>query len=262
MTRPILVTGGTGTLGQHVVPRLREAGREVRVLTRSERNGSEGVKYVVGDLLGSTGIEAAVEGVETVLHLAGGPKGDDRATEALVRAATSAGIEHLVLISVIASDRIPLGYFRAKAGAERAVVESGIPHSILRAAQFHDLTLTVAQKMGAMPVVPAPGGLRWQPVDSREVASRLVELALGNPAGRVADLAGPEVQTLADLTRGYLAAHGKRRPFLPVRIPGKAGRAYRTGANLNLATAARGTGTWGQYLAERYPSPSTDPARA
>jgi uncharacterized protein YbjT (DUF2867 family) len=217
MTGTILVTGGTGTL----------------------------------DLLSGTGIEAAVEGVETVLHLAGGPKGDDRATETLVRAATNADVAHLVLISVIASDRIPLGYFRAKAGAERAVVESGIPHSILRATQFHDLTLTVAQKMGAMPLVPAPGGLRWQPVDSREVASRLVELALGNPAGRVADLAGPEVLTLADLTRGYLAARGKRRPFLPVRIPGKAGKAYRSGANLNLATAAHGNRTWKEYLAER-----------
>lgn len=262
MTRAILVTGGTGTLGQHVVPRLREAGREVRVLSRSAQEGSEGVEYVVGDLLGGTGIQAAVEGVETVLHLAGGPKGDDRATEALVRAGTDAGIEHLVLISVIASDRIPLGYFRAKAGAEQAVVESGIPHSILRAAQFHDLTLTVAQKMGAMPVVPAPRGLRWQPVDTREVAARLVELALGDPAGRVADLAGPEVQTLADLTRGYLAARGKHRPFLPVRIPGKAGRAYRAGDNLDLATAARGTRTWEEYLAERYPSPSKELDRA
>lgn len=261
MTKPILVTGGTGTLGQHVVPRLLDAGRDVRVLSRTQRDASEGVHYVVGDLLDDTGIEAAVEGVETVLHLAGGPKGDDQATDALVRAGTRAGIEHLVLISVIASDQIPLGYFRAKAAAEQAVLKSEIPHSILRAAQFHDLTLAVAQKMGAMPVVPAPGGLRWQPVDSREVASRLVELALGNPAGRVADLAGPEVFTLADLTRGYLAARGKRRPFLPVRIPGKAGRAYRAGANLNLATAARGTRTWEEHLKERYPRPSARPAR-
>lgn len=262
MTRPILVTGGTGTLGQHVVPRLREAGREVRVLSRSEREGSEGVEYAVGDLLGGTGVEAAVRGVDTVLHLAGGPKGDDRATEALMRAAALADVAHVVLISVIGSDQIPLGYFRAKAGAERAVVESGIPHSILRAAQFHDLTLTVAQKMGAMPVVPAPGGLRWQPVDSREVAERLVELTLGRPAGRVADLAGPEVHSLADLTRGYLAARGRRRPFLPVRIPGRAGKAYRAGDNLNLATAARGTRTWEEFLAERYPSPTLESARA
>jgi uncharacterized protein YbjT (DUF2867 family) len=253
MSRPILVTGGTGTLGQHLVPRLRRSGEQVRVLTRGERADEEGVTHVVADLLGDTEIEPALDGVTTVVHLAGGPKGDDRATEALMRASVNVGVEHVVLISVIASDQIPLGYFRAKAGAERAVVESGIPHSILRAAQFHDLALTVARKLAAMPVVPAPGGLRWQPVDSREVAVRLVELALGSPAGRVPDLAGPEVHTLADLTHGYLAARGKRRPFMPVRIPGKAGSAYRAGDNLNVATAAHGTLTWDEFLAERYP---------
>ena len=252
MTTPILVTGGTGTLGRHVVPLLRAAGRDVRVLSRHPREAEPGVEHVAGDLLAGTGLEAATKDVETVLHLAGGPKGDDRATRSLMEAAAPAGVGHVVLISVIGSDTIPLGYFRAKAGAERAVVESGIPHSILRAAQFHDLTLTVTQKMGGLPVVPAPGGLRWQPVDSREVAARLVELTLGHPAGRVADLAGPEVHTLADLTRGYLAARGRRRPFLPVRIPGKAGRAYRAGHNLNLTDAARGTRTWEQFLEERY----------
>ena len=259
MTSPILVTGGTGTLGKHLVPLLQSFGHEVRVLSRREHESHDGVTHVVGDLLGDTDLEPALDDVRTVVHLAGGPKGDDRATEALVRAGANVGVEHVVLISVIASDEIPLGYFRAKAGAERAVVESGIPYSILRAAQFHDLTLAVAQKMGALPVVPAPGGLRWQPVDSREVAARLVELALGSPAGRVADLAGPEVHTLADLTRGGLAARGKRRPFLPIRIPGKAGKAYRAGVNLNLSTADHGTRTWGEFLAERFASPSAQP---
>lgn len=86
MTGPILVTGGTGTLGQHLVPLLRASGHEVRVPTRREREAEEGVPHVVGDLLDDTGVEAAVEDVETVAQLAGGPKGDDRATETLVRA--------------------------------------------------------------------------------------------------------------------------------------------------------------------------------
>lgn len=254
MTTPILVTGGTGTLGNHVVPLLLEAGRDVRVLSRRARDPEPGIEYVVGDLLAGTGVETATEGVETVLHLAGGPKGDDRAARTLMQAGASAGVRHTVLISVIASDAVPLGYFRAKAGAEDAVVESGMPYSILRAAQFHDLTFTVAQKMGALPVVPAPGGLRWQPVDSREVAARLVQLALDGPAGRVNDLAGPEVHSLADLIRMYLSARGKRRPFLPVRIPGTAGRAYRDGLNLNQTDAVQGILTWQQFLEEQLAS--------
>ena len=56
-----------------------------------------------------------------------------------------------------------------------------------------------------------------------------------------------------------LAARGKRRPFLPIRIPGKAGKAYRAGVNLNLSTADQGTRTWGEFLAERFASPSAQP---
>lgn len=60
----------------------------------------------------------------------------------------------------------------------------------MRAAQFHDLVLTVAQKMAKLPVVPIADGLRFQPVEPGEVVARLVELTLDKPAGLVSDLAG------------------------------------------------------------------------
>ena len=65
MTSPILVTGGTGTLGEHVVPLLREAGHDVRVLSRHGRESGDGVEYVTADLLKGEGIDAAMAGVET-----------------------------------------------------------------------------------------------------------------------------------------------------------------------------------------------------
>lgn len=247
----VLVTGGTGTLGRHVVPRLQSAGRSVRVLSRNAPEPSEGFEHVVADLRKDDGIEPAVADVDTVVHLAGGPKGDDTATANLVSAAKEAGVRHVVYISVIAADAVPLGYFRAKAGAETAVEQSGIPWTTLRAAQFHDLTLGTVRTMGKLPIVPAPGGIRWEPVDSRDVAERLVELALGEPAGRVTDLAGPAVYTLAELTRSYLRTRGKRRPFLPVRVPGKMGRVYRAGENLALDGADHGKRTWEEFLADQ-----------
>ncbi|MFC5906065.1 SDR family oxidoreductase [Streptacidiphilus monticola] len=249
MTSPILVTGGTGTLGRHVVPLLRDAGREVRVLSRHGGTARDGVSHVTADLLDGTGLDAALDGVETVLHLAGGPKGDDTATEKLVRAARKADVRHFVYISVIGADAVPLGYFRAKHGAEQAVAAAGVPWTTLRAAQFHDLALTTVRAMAKLPVVPAPATVRWQPVDARDVAERLAELTLGQPAGRVPDLAGPEVFGLDALVRSYLAAAGKHRPLLPMRVPGKVGRVYRAGANLNLETAQQGTRTWAQFLA-------------
>ncbi len=250
MASTILVTGGTGTLGRHVIPLLLDAGSEVRVFSRHGRASGDGVDYVTGDLVKGEGIEAAVDGVDIVLHLAGGPKGDDVAARHLVRAASAAGVRHLVLISVIGADRVPLAWLRSKLAAEQAVAGSGIPWTTLRAAQFHDLALTMAEKMAKLPVIPAPG-MRLQPVDSREVAARLVELTLGAPAGLVPDLAGPQVCTMADLLGGYLRACGRRRPLLPVRIPGKAGRSYRAGENLSLDGAVQGKRTWEEFLAER-----------
>ncbi|GAA0356962.1 SDR family oxidoreductase [Actinoallomurus spadix] len=252
MSSTILVTGGTGLLGSQVVPLLHQAGHRVRVLSRHDRAPGDGVEYVAADLMSDDDgerLDKALTGVRTVLHLAGGPKGDDVATRNLVEAARRAGtVEHLVFISVIAADAVPLGYFTRKAESERIVAASGIPYTILRAAQFHDLALKTVRAMAKAPVLPAPGGIRWQPVDSRTVAARLAELTLGDPAGRVPDLAGPRVYTLEELQRGYLAAVGKRRMRLPIRVPGKVGKIYRSGANLNL-DASTGGETWERFLA-------------
>jgi uncharacterized protein YbjT (DUF2867 family) len=256
---PILVTGGTGTLGRLVVSRLRDAGREVRVLSRQSRDDAgEGVEFVTGDLATGEGIEAVVEGVEVIVHCAGSTKGDEEKALNLVRAASAAGVRHLVHISVVGADRIPVasgvdramfGYFESKLGAERAVAESGVPWTTLRATQFHDLMLTTAQGMARLPVIPVPSGFQFQPVDAGEVADRLVELALGPPAGLVPDIAGPRVYPMAELVRGYLRARGKRRPMLPLRLPGTAARSVRAGANLAPERAV-GRRTWEEFLAE------------
>ena len=250
-TRPILLTGGTGTLGRLVTPRLQDAGYQVRVLSRRRHESEDGMEFVIGDLATGEGLDAAVNGVGTIVHLAGGAKGDDEATRNLVRAASRAGVQHLVYISVIGADRVPLGWFRSKLGAERAVSESGLPWTTLRAAQFHHLVLTLVQKMAKLPVIPVPGGLRFQPVDPDEVAARLVELTLDKPIGLVPDLAGPRVYEMADLIRAYLRTRRKRRLMVPVRMPGKAGRAYRAGENLSLEGADVGKRTWEEFLVSR-----------
>ena len=245
----MLVTGGTGTLGRQVVPLVQAAGWKVRVLSRSATDRGDGVEYVAADLLKGDGIDAALEGVEVVVHLAGGPKGDDVGTQNLVRAAERAGVRHLVHISVTAVDQLPLTYFKSKLGAEEAVRGSSVPWTVLRAAQFHDFAWNTLAAMTKLPVLPMPGGLRLQPVDARDVAERLVELALGEPAGLVPDIVGPKVYSLGQLARDYLKATGKRRLSLPIRVPGKAGKVYRSGGNLTLTGATVGTRTWEDFVA-------------
>src|SRR5205814_10628822 len=119
-----------------------------------------------------------------------------------VRAAAQARARHLVFISVVGADRVPLvsgvdramfGYFGSKLAAERVVAGSVLPWSTLRATQFYDLLLLVARAIARLPLIPVPAGFKFQPVDTGEVADRLAELALGAPAGLVPDLAGPKV---------------------------------------------------------------------
>ena len=74
--------------------------------------------------------------------------------------------------------------------------------------------------------------------------------ALGEPVGLAPDVAGPEIHPMSELARDYLRAAGKHRPVLPVRVPGRAARAYRAGANLSPERAV-GTRTWAEFLAER-----------
>jgi uncharacterized protein YbjT (DUF2867 family) len=259
MASPILVTGGTGTLGRLVVLRLRDAGYDVRVLSRSNHQDRPGVEFVTGDLGTGEGIEAAVAGAEIIVHCAGTTKGDEEKARHLVRAASAAGTRHLVYISVVGADRVPVvsgidramfGYFQSKLAAERVIADSGLPWTTLRATQFHDLILMTVQGLAKMPVIPVPAGFRFQPVDTGEVATRLVDLAFAAPAGLVPDLGGPQVYEMTALVRSYLQACGKRRPILRVRMPGRAARAVRDGANLAPGHAV-GRRTWEDFLAAR-----------
>jgi len=264
MTEQVLVTGGTGRLGRRIAWGLREAGREVRVLTRRRPEAADGVEYVVGDLSTGKGLEAAVNGVAAIVHCATSARGDVEATRRLVAAASRTGTPHLVYVSIVGLDHIASwGYPRAKLACERMVAESGLPWTILRATQFYDYLLVNLRRLASLPVVLVPAGFHVKPVDQDEVAARLVELVLGEPASRAPDIAGPLVTSWADLLRDFLRASRRRRWVVPVRIPGT--RAVRDGALLPGPGHTAGSRTWQQFLAESLRPPqaeSTQEARS
>ncbi len=265
---PILVTGGTGTLGRHVVSRLRDAGCEVRVLTRNSRPAADGIRFVTGDLAKVDHLRPAVDGVAVIVHCASSTKGDVEATRNLVRAAASSPpLPHVVFISIVGVDTLPWGYMRSKLEAERVVADSGLPWTVLRATQFYDFVLRGAQRMARLPVIPVPSGFRVQPIDPDDVAARLVELALGDPAGRVPDLGGPQESTWDAMLRVYLRARHARRLIVPVRIPGtgrvRAGGLLPTQPAGAHAAGAQATGrrTWEAFLANDAPHGGHDASR-
>jgi len=266
---PILVTGGTGTLGRVVARLLLADGHQVRVLSRRPRPadagpaglGSAGLgsaEWAVGDLRKGRGIGAAVAAATAIVHCATGfGHGDVRATASLIEEARLES-PHLVYISIVGIDRVPLGYYKAKLEAERLIESSGLPWTILRATQFHQLIERGCVALAALPVLPVPARTPIQPIDAAEVAERLAGLAPGPAAGRVPDMGGPQIRSVADLVRCYLRARGRRRPLWPVLLPGAAFAGIRRGSLLAPEHAV-GRVTFDQFLAGRFPSGPAGP---
>jgi uncharacterized protein YbjT (DUF2867 family) len=233
----ILVTGGTGTLGRAVVARLGSA----RVLSRRP-----GPNRMVGDLMTGAGLPAALSEVDTVIHCATSQRTHDVTHARRLIEACASSRPHIVYVSIVGIEEIPLPYYRAKLAVERLLAGSGLPHTVLRATQFHDLILRLFTVQRWSPALFVPAGARFQPVDVTDVAERLGSLAASAPAGRVDDFGGPRVVPIRDLARAYLGA--RRRPVVPVRVPGAVLRGYRTGANL---APPAGTITFEEFLAHR-----------
>ena len=136
----ILVTGGTGTLGTHVVHRLNERGYPVRVLSRKARSGTKGVEYVVGDLAKGTGVDDAVAGADVIVHCASSTRADAEATQNLVNAAKAQKPPpHLVYISIVGVSGIRFGYFQTKLAAEKIVTDSGLPWTLRRCQELDEV---------------------------------------------------------------------------------------------------------------------------
>lgn len=223
----ILVTGGTGTLGRPTVERLRAAGQDVRILSRKP-----GENRAVGDLTTGDGLADALTGVSTVVHLATSTGTKDRQqTQRLVDASRTAGVSHLVYISIVGVDVVPYSYYRAKLDSERVIEASGIPFSIVRATQFHEFIELFLRLQSRLPVI---FGLNVpdQPIAAAEVATRLAELVDAGPSGRVADIGGPEQLQLREAIDTWQSAAGTHKPVMTLHLPLAFLRAMRAGKHM------------------------------
>jgi len=250
----VLVTGGTGTLGRPAVRGLLDRGHEVRVLSRRPAPTlPPGAAAVLGDLSTGAGVAAAVDGVNAVLHAAsntgaGLGRGDVTGTERLLEAARSAAVAHLLYVSIVGIDRIPLIYYRRKLACEQAILASGVGHTILRATQFHDLLSAALRAVEGWPLVLLPVSWRFQPVAAEEAAARAVALLVSGPHGRTTDFGGPEVLTVRELTRVWRLHRGRPRRVIGIPLPGRVARGFRLGLN-TCPSNAEGRQRWAEHVA-------------
>ena len=232
----IAIVGGTGTVGREAARELVRRGHEVRVLAR------HAPEFPV-DVRDGSGLAAALDGVEVVVDATqGGRSVIVDGTARLLRAEARAGVAHHVGVSIVGIDRVGGPYYRAKLDQERLVAESGVPWTIVRATQFHQLvarTFAATARLGVLPTAGVP----LQPVDPREVARVLADTVEAEPSHAITQFAGPEVLSACELAYLWKRATGSRA--LSVPIP--AGKALRAGGLTNRG-AWRGRVSFAEWL--------------
>jgi uncharacterized protein YbjT (DUF2867 family) len=221
----ILVTGATGTVGGQVIEQLTKRGANVRALVRdpSKANFPAGVEVVQGDLLDVDSLRSAFSGVSTLFLL--NAVVADEYTQALIalNIACEAGIERIVYLSVIHSDRyVNVPHFAGKYGVERMIEQMGLNATILRPAYFISNDLTIKDVVTGYGIYPMPIGSKGLAmVDTHDIAEvaaieliRREQSAVPLPLDRI-NVVGPDTLTGSDVAAIWTQVLGR-----PIAYPG------------------------------------------
>ena len=260
----ILVTGGTGHLGQDLVRTLLRQGNRVRVLARSPRRDSD-IEWATGDLATGDGLQAALDGVDTVINAAtcspiarrGGVRPVDfikspsavdvEGTERLLALSREEGVRHFLHVSIVGLDEASLPYARVKLRGEQRVRQSNLPWTVVRAMPFYYLLERMLAGLAWLPVWPVPKAA-FNPVDTSDVADYLAKCALEGPHGVRDEIGGPEDLSCSEFTRQYQHARGLHRPILPA-LSEKSAR----GMGFVVSQGVRGRLRWSEWLERQTP---------
>jgi uncharacterized protein YbjT (DUF2867 family) len=241
--KKIAVAGATGRVGHHVVDLLTERGHDVVRMSRGH-----GVDVITGE-----GLADALVDVECIVDAATGPQ--EGATEFFTTAAGNlqeagrrAGVQRIVVVSIIGTDRLNGGYAVAKVAHEQATLSGPIPARVLRAAQFHEFVEQLLQwgTQGDVSYVPK---MRTQLVAARTVAEALADLAADpeSTPGPTLEVAGPREESLAEMAKLFAAHRGDMLRVEAVSDPVD-GDAFESGGLLPGPHARLGGPTFEEWL--------------
>src|SRR5918998_6259743 len=252
--KKIAVAGATGRVGRHTVEVLEEAGHEVVPMSRSTE-----VDVVTGE-----GLSEALAGVDSIVDAASWPSNEQEpATEFFLAASRNlqevggrAGVERIVVVSIIGADRFTKGYIASKVPHERAMQSGPVPVRILRAAQFHEFVPLFLEWGRQGDVIHVPQ-MRTQLVAARTVAEALADLANGSTlpvasAAAIPEIAGPREESLVDVARLVAARRGDAVRIEAVSDPDDPEQAlYASGALLPGPDAVLAGPTFEQWLSRQ-----------
>lgn len=234
----ILVTGGTGFVGSHLIQRLRKEGIAIRAVVRDPKKAEAlrdlGVEVVSGDISDKASLEKAAAGVERVIHLVGiiqeGPGATFRGvhvegTRNVLEAAKKTNVRHFFYQSALGTrPGARSEYHKTKWEAEELVRASGIPFTILRPSLIYGpgdkFTLRLSQMLKLSPVLPVigTGKSKIQPIYIDDVITCIIKIATNDAfLNEMYEIGGPEQLTYEVLTSAIAEALGIKRPM--VHIP-------------------------------------------
>lgn len=265
----ILVTGGTGFIGQALIRHLVDMGMPVRTLLRPSSDSPNlpkgvPVEAVICSLRDERGLRAAMKGIDVVVHLAGAERKGSEAdlmgvdiegTRAISEIAASAKIGRFVYLSHLGADRAsayPL--LKTKAIAENYIINSGTPYTIFRSAVVYgpgdQFTTELARLLRMSPgifLLPGDGSTRIQPLWIDDLVTCL-GLAIEDPNTINATYAvgGPEYLTFRQVVETLMTATNIRRLLVPM------GQAYLRRLTLYMESSTKNfplSTFWHDYLA-------------
>ena len=230
----ILLTGGTGFVGGHVLKALQAAGRPVRCLVRDPSEANLDCELVAGDMTDAVSLKRAVEGVDTVVHLVAIRQGKQeqferimsQGTRDLLAASKDAGVGRFILMSALGTseeskDLVP--YYGAKWEMEQAVEGAGIPYVIFRPSFVFErdggILPTFAKLARFAPVTPITGSgvQRIQPIWAGDLATYFDQaIDLEGATNRTFELGGPDVVSWNEFWERLKKVRGIRRPSVHV----------------------------------------------
>jgi len=257
MANKILITGGTGHLGQKIVQLIKSKEYEVSILTsKSGLKNEDNITYFTGNLSQNIGLKEATKDINTIIHCASNPrdfeKVDIEGTQNLLNSIDKNSIKHLVYISIVGIHKSDYPYYQAKLKVENILENSGIPYTIVRTTQFHSFVFNLIQSLinetaSEKSVLKIPEGLKFQSIATDEVAKLLVKTALQPPQGLLPDFGGPEMFSFDEMTATYLKKSQLNWNIEPEPTNNIRHQLFRTGINL-CPDNAFGKETWELFL--------------
>lgn len=227
------VLGGTGTAGSAVAAALQDRGHDVVVLSRSTGFDATSPEAGASALTGLDALVDTLQPAKTTTKASRGLLVDG--LRRTLELAADAGVGHVVSLSIVGIDALPLGYYRVKLEQEAVVRASRVPGTVVRATQFPQLFDQAFGATKALGVIPAPRG-PVAPIDPRDVGEVIADAVDRGPAaGPLVQVRGADIVDLRDVARDWKRAHGSRRPVLPLPAVGAALKAIARGDLVDAA---------------------------